>query len=128
MENRELTMDDYLAMLRRRMRVILIPALLAPLAGFLVSYVFPAKYTSQSLVAVAEPKISDVLVPQINNEDLIQHINTMKEHALSPSRLRPMVERLGLAKEGQNLEDVAINIQLNTTIQPVPDLSEFGAA
>ena len=30
MENRELTMDDYLAMLRRRMKVILIPALLAP--------------------------------------------------------------------------------------------------
>ena len=32
MQNRELTMDDYLAMLRRRMKVILIPALLAPLA------------------------------------------------------------------------------------------------
>ena len=30
MENRELTMDDYLAMLRRRMKVILIPALLKP--------------------------------------------------------------------------------------------------
>ena len=28
-ENRELTMDDYLAMLRRRFKVILIPALLA---------------------------------------------------------------------------------------------------
>ena len=52
MENRELTMDDYLAMLRRRMKVILIPALLAPLAGFLVSYAFSAKYTSQSLVLV----------------------------------------------------------------------------
>ena len=42
-ENRELTMDDYLAMLRRRAKVILIPALLAPLAGFLVSYAFPPK-------------------------------------------------------------------------------------
>ncbi len=42
-ENRELTMDDYLAMLRRRLKVILIPALLAPLAGFLVSYALPAE-------------------------------------------------------------------------------------
>ena len=33
-ENRELTMDDYLAMLRRRLKVILIPTLLAPLVGF----------------------------------------------------------------------------------------------
>src|SRR5438034_160018 len=37
-ENRELTIDDYLAMLRRRVKVILIPALLAPVAGFLISY------------------------------------------------------------------------------------------
>ena len=32
-ENRELSMDDYLAMVRRRLKIILIPALLAPLAG-----------------------------------------------------------------------------------------------
>ena len=30
-ENRELTINDYLAMLRRRLKVILIPTLLAPL-------------------------------------------------------------------------------------------------
>ena len=61
-ENRELSMDDYLAMLRRRMKVILIPALLAPLAGFLVSYVFSPKYTSKSLVLIEAPKIPDVVV------------------------------------------------------------------
>ena len=44
-ENRELTVDDYLAILRRRMKIILIPTLLAPIVGFLISYAFPAKYT-----------------------------------------------------------------------------------
>jgi uncharacterized protein involved in exopolysaccharide biosynthesis len=127
MENRELTMDDYLAMLRRRMKVILIPALLAPLAGFLVSYVFAPKYTSQSLVAVEEPKISDAVVPQVYNEDLTQHINTMKEHVLSPNQLRPMVQNLGLVKEGQNAGDVIDAIQQSMTIEAVPDLSQFGA-
>src|SRR5260370_21333564 len=58
-ENRELTMDDYLAMLRRRLKVILIPALLPPLAGFLVSYVFPPKYTSSTLVLVEAPRGPD---------------------------------------------------------------------
>ncbi len=76
MENRELTIDDYLAMLRRRMKVILIPALLAPLAGLLVSYVFPAKYTSQSLVLVEAPKIPDVVVQQVFTQDLTQHITS----------------------------------------------------
>src|SRR6266446_2808013 len=127
MENRELTIDDYLAMLRRRMKVILIPALLAPLAGLLVSYVFPAKYTSQSLVLVEAPKIPDVVVQQVFTQDLTQHITTIQQRVLSPSRLRPMVERLGLAKGGQNLDDVVNNIQLNMQIQPVvTDISAGG--
>jgi len=127
MENRELTMDDYLAMLRRRMKVILIPALLAPLAGFLVSYVFPAKYTSQSLVLVEAPKIPDAVVQQVFTEDLTQHITTIQQRVLSPARLRPMVERLGLAKAGQNADDMVNNIQLNMQIQPViTDLSQIG--
>ena len=127
MENRELTMDDYLAMLRRRIKVILIPVLLAPLAGFLVSYVFSPKYTSQSLVLVEAPKIPDAVVQQVFNEDLTQHIATIEQQVLSPSRLRPMMERWGMAKGGQNVEDVMDNIRLNMTIQPViTDLSQFG--
>jgi polysaccharide chain length determinant protein (PEP-CTERM system associated) len=127
MENRELTMDDYLAMFRRRIKVILIPALLAPLAGFLVSYVFSPKYTSQSLVLVEAPKIPDVVVQQVFTQDLTQHIATIEQQVLSPSRLRPMVDRWGLTKGGENADDVMDNIRLNMTIQPViTDLSQFG--
>jgi len=58
-QNRELTMDDYLSMLRRRAKVILIPALLAPLVGFLVSYAFTPKYSSQSTILVEGQKVPD---------------------------------------------------------------------
>ena len=51
-ENRELTMEDYLAMLRRRLKVILIPTLLAPLVGFGISFFFSPKYTSQTTILV----------------------------------------------------------------------------
>ena len=113
MENRELTMDDYLAMFRRRIKVILIPALLAPLAGFIVSYAFSPKYTSQSLVLVEAPKIPDAVVQQVFTEDLTQHIATIEQQVLSPSRLRPMVDRWGLAKGGQNVDDVMDNMLPN---------------
>ena len=127
MENRELTMDDYLAMLRRRIKVILLPALLAPLAGFLVSYAFPAKYTSQALVLVEAPKIPDAVVQQVFTEDLTQHIATIQQQVLAPSRLRPMVERLGLAKADQNVDDIITGIQNNMTIEPViTDISQTG--
>lgn len=126
-DNRELTMEDYLAILRRRMKVILIPVLLAPLAGFLVSYIFSPKYTSKSLVLIEAPKIPDMVVQQVFNEDLTQHIATIEQRVLSPSRLRPMVDRLGLAKGGQNVDDVIDNIRLNMSIEPVvTDLAQFG--
>jgi polysaccharide chain length determinant protein (PEP-CTERM system associated) len=129
MENRELSMDDYLAMFSRRMKVILIPALLAPLAGFAISYAFPAKYTSQSLVLVEAAKIPDAVVQQVFTEDLTQHIATIQQQVLSANRLRPMIDRLGLAKNGQNLEDVQDEIRLGMTIEPVvTDLSEVGLA
>jgi uncharacterized protein involved in exopolysaccharide biosynthesis len=126
-QNRELTMDDYLAMFRRRMKVILIPVLLAPLAGYMVSHAFKAKYTSQSLVLVEAPKIPDVVVQPVFTEDLTQHVATIQQRVLSPGRLRPMIDRLGLAKPGQNPDDVVSTIQANMTIQPViTDLSDMG--
>jgi uncharacterized protein involved in exopolysaccharide biosynthesis len=130
MQNRELTMDDYLAMLRRRAKVILVPALLAPLAGFLVSYLpfFPPRYTSQSLVLVEAPKIPDSVVQQVFTEDLTEHITTIQQRVLSPSELRPRVEKLGLEKAGQTVDDLVSNVPLNMTIEPVPDISQFGSA
>jgi polysaccharide chain length determinant protein (PEP-CTERM system associated) len=127
MENRELTMDDYLAMLRRRSKVILIPMLLAPLAGFAVSYIFHAKYTSQSEVLVEAPKISDAVVPQVYNEDLTQQMNEIAGRVTSESNLRPRVETLGLVKPGQNIDDVVSNIQQNMVIQQAPDISQENA-
>src|SRR5881409_1102058 len=97
-ENRELSMDDYLAMLRRRLKVILIPALLAPLAGFLISFAFPPKYTSQSLILVEEQKVPVGYVKPVVTEDVGQRIATMEQQVLSRNRLQPMIDRLGLAK------------------------------
>ncbi len=127
-ENRELTMDDYLAMLRRRLKVILIPALLAPLAGFLVSYVFPPKYTSHSTVLVEGQKVPDTLVQSVITADFAQRIQTLSQQVLSPSRLRPVIQSLNLAKpddENKLIED----IQSNMTVEPViTSMSEAGLA
>src|SRR5215469_8710331 len=91
-ENRELSMDDYLAMLRRRLKVILIPTLLAPLAGFLISYAFPPKYTSQSLVLVEEQKVPEGYVAPVVTSDLTQRVATLEEKALGADRLRPLID------------------------------------
>jgi uncharacterized protein involved in exopolysaccharide biosynthesis len=117
-ENRELTMDDYLAMLRRRLKVILIPALLAPLAGYGISYAFSPKFTSQSTVLVEGQKVPDSLVQSVITSDFTQRIQTLSQQVLSPSRLRPVIQSLALVKpddENKLIDD----IQHNMSVEPV---------
>jgi uncharacterized protein involved in exopolysaccharide biosynthesis len=117
-ENRELTMDDYLAMLLRRLKVILIPALLAPLTGFLVSYAFPPKYTSQSTVLVESQKVPDALVQSVITADFTQRIQTLSQQVLSPTRLRPVIQTLNLGKSEDEAKLIS-DIQQNMTVEPV---------
>jgi polysaccharide chain length determinant protein (PEP-CTERM system associated) len=118
-ENRELTMDDYLAMLRRRLKVILIPTLLAPLVGFAVSFAFPPKYTSMSLVLVEEQKVPEGYVKPAITEDVGQRVTTLQQRALGADRLRPLIDRLQLAKGNRSVDDVMADIRLAVAVQPV---------
>ncbi|MFZ0799395.1 MAG: Wzz/FepE/Etk N-terminal domain-containing protein [Terriglobales bacterium] len=117
-ENRELTMDDYLAMLRRRLKVILIPALLAPIGGFMVSYAFPPKYTSQSTVLVEGQKVPDNYVTPVITEDFTQRVQTLTQEILSPTRLRPVIEGLALVKPDEEAKLIS-EIQSNMQVEPV---------
>lgn len=116
---RELTMDDYLAMVRRRLKVILIPLLMAPVAGFLVSYAFSPRYTSQSMVLVEGQKVPSNYVAPVITTDFTQRIQTLQQQVLSASRLRPVVQSLALVKpgeEGKLMEDIRTNMQLTPVI------------
>ncbi len=126
-DNRDLTLDDYLAILRRRWKLILIPTLLAPLVGFLISYAFTAKYTSQSLVLVEGQKVPEGVVQPVVTQDLAQRIATMQQQVLGRNRLQPMVERMQLMRGGKNLDDVIEEIRASAQIEPVlTDLGQFG--
>lgn len=126
-ENRELTMDDYLAMLRRRVKVILIPTLLAPLVGFAVSYAFPSKYTSTSLVLVEDQKVPEGYVKPAITEDLGQRVATLEQRALGADQLRPLIDRLQLAK-GRSVDDVIDDIRTNVGVLPLDAVAIASAA
>jgi polysaccharide chain length determinant protein (PEP-CTERM system associated) len=117
--NRELGLDDYLAMVRRRLKIILIPALLAPVAGFLVSYGFAPKFTSVATVLVQGQQVPEGYVKPVVTEDITQRIASMQEQVLTRKGLLPMIERLGLAKGGKSAEDVIGEIQSNLSIAPI---------
>jgi len=118
-ENRELTMDDYLAMLRRRLKVILIPTLIAPIAGFMISYAFSPKYTSQSTVLVEGQKVPDNYVMPVITADFTQRVQTLSQEVKGTSILRPVLHSLGLVKledEDKLIDDVRNNMQVEPVI------------
>src|SRR5579864_3975438 len=110
-EGRELRMDDYLAMLRRRWKIIVIPALFAPLAAFLVSYAFPAKYTSQSLILVEGQKVPENMVQPVVSQDLTARVATLQQQVQSQSRLQPVVDRLFPGKNAEEKSEIIDTIR-----------------
>src|SRR5450432_149992 len=124
--NRQLGMADYMGMLRRQKWWIIIPAVIAPVLGLLVSYALPAKYTSTSAVLVEGQQIQGVA--PIVTADLLQRMVTMEQQVLSTGRLKPMIERLGLAK-GDDAEGLMSEIRANLSIQPMDaDLAKTAVA
>jgi len=127
--NRELTMDDYLAVVKRRWKMILIPALIAPLLGFLVSYGFSPKYKSQSTILVEGQKVPETMVqPVLSSEDLSARIVTLQQQVLSQSRLQPVVERLFPGKSNAEVNEIVDEIRTNMSVEPVAtDLAPVGS-
>jgi polysaccharide chain length determinant protein (PEP-CTERM system associated) len=122
--NRELTMDDYLAMLRRRLKVILIPVLIAPIGGWLISHGFHPRYTSQSTVLVEGQTVPATYVMPVITADFTQRVQTLSQEILSPGKLRPMVESLGVKPE----EEAKVIADIQQTMQVEPVITSMSAA
>ena len=93
---RQLMLEDYLQILRRRWWIIAIPALLLPVITYSLSLRIPNKYTSKTLVLVEQQKVPDSFVRPVVTEDLFVRLSTMQEQILSRTRLQPIIERFQL--------------------------------
>ncbi len=124
---REMSMDDYLAMARRRMKIVIIPLLLAPIAGFLVSYLpmFPPKYVSQAVVLVEGQKVPAGYVQPVVTTDFAQRVSALDSEIRSSAKLRPMITGLDLAKPGEEQELMA---SIRTNLQLSPFITSMSAA
>src|SRR5713101_3292172 len=119
--NRELTFENYLAILRRRRWMIIIPAILCAVGGYLLSLALPARYTSHTLVLVEQPAVPDSYVKPVVSQDLSQQLASMKEQILSRTRLQGLVEQFSLY--GKDANGLAIEVfveRLRKSIEVTP--------
>src|SRR5215469_16321066 len=127
--NRELNLQGFMAILRRRAKIILIPALLAPLAGYLGSHAFPATFTSGLVVLVEGQKVPESMVQPVVSEDLTARVSTLQQQILAESKLRPLVQRLFPQKNSGDVGAMIDTIRANMAVESVPsDLLAIGAS
>ncbi len=128
--HRELTFEDYLAILRRRLWVIIVPAALVGAGAYLYSLRIPNQYTSQTLVMVEQPKVPENYVRPVLSQQFDQRLGTMREEILSRSRLEAVIKRMGLFKGavGVSTEDMVGWMRHSISITPIHSVVEGSSA
>jgi polysaccharide chain length determinant protein (PEP-CTERM system associated) len=121
--HRQLNTEDYMAMLRRRLWLILLCGVLGAVGVYLYSLRLPNVYTSDTLVMVEMPNVAENYVkPLVSSEQFDQRLGTMREQILSRSVLEPIIKHLGLFKEevgGVPMEDLVERLRKGITVKAV---------
>ena len=99
--HRDLTMEDYADILRRRIWLILFSASILLAVGIGLSYVVPPKYVSQTLILIEQQKIPEDYVKPVVEQDLNSRLASMKEQILSRSRIEPIINQFNLFADGK---------------------------
>jgi polysaccharide chain length determinant protein (PEP-CTERM system associated) len=94
--HRELVVDDYIEILRRRRWVILLPLVIAPLIAFITMKIVPPRYVSTTLILIEQKSVPDDYVKPVVTEDLNSRLASLREQIYSRSRLLPIMERFQL--------------------------------
>ncbi len=119
---RQLNFDDYAAILRRRLWVILIPALLGPFVAYLIARHLRPRYTSNSLILIEQPKVPASFVPSVVGNDLTSRLANMEEQILSRTRLEPLIDRYGLYRSDihrVSIEELVARMRQDISVTPV---------
>jgi len=94
--HRQLTVEDYLAILRRHKPVLLTCLVAFPVLGLALSFVLPKEYTSQTIVLVQQPAVPDKYVTEIDSGDLKQRLTSLQEQILSRTKLEEIINKFQL--------------------------------
>lgn len=97
--HRELTMEDYIAIARRRIWLFVVPGIVFSICAYTTSLFLAARYKSETVVLVEAPAVSPDLIPLRVGGDTNQRLATMREEILSRTRLQQIIEKFSLYRE-----------------------------
>lgn len=120
--NGEFTTADIKRVLRKHWWILPVCALGLGVTAVLAAMQLPKQYTSQTLVLVARPAVSEKVVERVVTEDFTQRLAAMKGKILSRSRLEPVIEKFNLYAADRpkiHMEDLIDRLRGAITITPL---------
>ncbi len=130
MTERELTPADYLAMLRRRWVLITVLALIGAPLAYGISCLLPNTFTSQTLVLIEQPTISNKIVESLDSTDINQRLSSMQQQILSRSRLEPVIRQFNLYPQLVNrtsMDELVARLQKAIEVTPIRPMASTSA-
>ena len=86
--HREITMQDFAGMIRRRLWLVLASVLVIFGGAVVLSYILPPRYQSQTLVLIEQQKVPENYVTPVSPVSG-ERLALLREQILSRSRLNP---------------------------------------
>jgi uncharacterized protein involved in exopolysaccharide biosynthesis len=117
--HRELTIDDYLEILRRRYWILLLTAILGAGGAYLFSRTLPNQYQSRTVVLVQQPKVDQTFVTPVVSEGISQRLERMREQILSPAGLQLVAERFKRALPGSATATLVNRLRKAISVTPM---------
>ncbi len=118
--HRELTMEDYADILRRRKWLILASVLFFLAVGLGLTFIIHPQYQSQTLVLIEQPKVPEDYVKPVVEQDLNTRMASMKEQILSRSHLEPIIRQFNLYPKVEDMDDRIALTQKAIQVKPIP--------
>jgi len=117
--HRKLNAEDYIAILKRRRWLIVLPVLIFPIISVGISLLLPAQYLSQTLVIIEEQKVPDQIAKSVVTTSLDQRLASMREQISSRSRIQPIIERYNLFPKSPNMDERVDLTRKAVTVKPI---------
>ena len=118
--HRALNVEDYLAILKRRWWIIVIPTVILPIIMVGATYFVTPQYQSSTLVLIDQQKVPTAFVGSVVTEALDSRLAYMNEQIQSRSKIEPIVNQYNLYGDQHLSMDARVDLTRKAIfIEPV---------
>src|ERR1041384_5858978 len=125
--HREMGMDDYLAILRRRWLLIVSLAVLGSGIGYGIAHYLPKRFTSRTIVLVQQPTVPSDYVKPVVSDSTNTRLASMQQEIMSRSRLEPLIKQFKLFPNEINtvpMENLVARLQQTIAVTPIEAMAQ----